>query len=93
MQPELNTPDPANQVIKAYLKTTWYVSWSRVGTKLCRAAALQELSLTPLTYSMNESSFTISNEYTSNQRRTVVKYFYSALKVLFKCLYFISVFL
>ncbi len=31
------------------LKTTWFVCWSRVGTKLCRAAALQELSLTPLT--------------------------------------------
>ncbi len=26
------------------------VCWSRVGTKLCRAAALQELSLTPLLY-------------------------------------------
>ncbi len=41
-------PDPANQVIKADLKTTWYVCWSRVGTKFCRAAALQELSLTLL---------------------------------------------
>ncbi len=35
-------PDPANQVFQAYLKTKCFVCWSRVGTKLCRAAALQE---------------------------------------------------
>ncbi len=29
LQPLLNTPDPANQVPQARLKTTWYVCWSK----------------------------------------------------------------
>ncbi len=26
----VNTPDPANQVFQAYLKSTWFVCWSMV---------------------------------------------------------------
>ncbi len=42
-------------------KTTWYVCWSRVGNKLVRVAALQELSLTPLgqAYKSQTSCFLI----------------------------------
>ncbi len=32
--------DPTNQVLQAKLKTTWFVCWSRIGTKLCRATKI-----------------------------------------------------
>ncbi len=44
-----------------------------------------------------QSTLTLLHQYCSltsyKQRWTVVKYFYSAVNVLFKCLYFIIVFL
>ncbi len=39
---------PPKAVFFSFRMQPWFVCWSRVGAKLCRAAALQELSLTPL---------------------------------------------
>ncbi len=52
-----NTPDPANQGLQDYEKLPSRCEWELVGSKLCRAAALQELSLTPLVYSIATDLF------------------------------------
>jgi len=46
LQPGLNTPDPANQVLQVNLKTTGM--W--VATKISRAVALSALALSAVKY-------------------------------------------